>query len=93
MEHPEAAWEAEPEPRELWLGYARLVIPFELISAILVYQPIWHRRIIQCYGSVPAGIRSLVLLTDGQVLPSSRALADLHARWVAWQQAEQTTDE
>ncbi len=93
MERPEDAPDASPAARELWLGYARLVIPFELISAMLVYQPIWDRRIVQCYGSLPSGIRAVVLLTNGQVLPSSRALADLHARWVGWQQAEQTTDE
>lgn len=93
MEPSEHTRDAGPGPDELWLGYARLVIPFELINAVLVYQPIWDRRIAQCYGTVPASTQAVVLLSDGRVFPSSRALADLHARWVAWQQAEQAADD
>ncbi len=87
MEQSDHASNHGPEQSELWVGYDRLLIPFELISAVLVYQPVWDRRILHSFGTVPAGIRSVVLLHDGRVLPSSRALADLHGRWVGWQHA------
>lgn len=70
---------------ELWLGYNGAVAPFGQISAMLLYQPIWDRRLVQTGGSVPSGVQTVVLLTDGRVLPARFALADLHARWVAWQ--------
>ena len=72
-------------PQELWLGYDGLVVPFALISALLVYQPAWERRITHDYGWAPADARAVVLLTDGRVLPSRRALAEIHARWTDWQ--------
>lgn len=72
-------------PSELWLGYNGLVAPFVEIAALMVYQLAWDRRIAQAYGSVPSGIKAVVLLTDGRVLPSRRDLADLHARWSDWQ--------
>lgn len=72
-------------PAELWLGYD-LIAPFEQISAVLAYQPAWDRRIAQAYGHVPNGIQAIVMLSDGRLLPSRRSLADLHARWTAWQQ-------
>ena len=70
---------------ELWLGYDGLVVPFDLISALLVYQPAWDRRLMQAYGRVPADVRAVVLLNDGRMLPARRALDDLQARWSAWQ--------
>lgn len=76
---------------ELWLGYDALVVPFDLISALLVYQPAWDRRLAQAYGRVPADVRAVVLLNDGRMLPARRALADLQARWSAWQ-ARQSDD-
>lgn len=71
--------------QDLWLGYDGLLVPFGVISALLVYQPAWDRRIEQTYGHVPQDVRAVVLLADGRMLPSRRALADLHARWSAWQ--------
>lgn len=74
---------------ELWLGFDNLAAPFPAISAVLVYAPVWDRRIAQSYGSVPGAIQAVVLLTDGRVLPSRRSLADLHARWLEWQRRHQ----
>jgi hypothetical protein len=74
-------------PSELWLGFDNLAVPFDAISAILVYAPMWDRRIAQAIGDVPSGILAIVLTGDGRVLPSRRALADLHRRWTAWQRA------
>lgn len=71
--------------QELWLGYNELLVPFDAISALLVYQPVWDRRIAQAYGRVPSDVRAVVLLVDGRTLPARRTLSDLHARWTAWQ--------
>lgn len=72
-------------PYELWLGYDGLLVPFAEISALLVYQPVWDRRIIAAYGNVPNDARAIVLLRDGRALPARRALSDLQARWSEWQ--------
>jgi hypothetical protein len=71
--------------QELWLGYDGLMVPLQSISALLVYQPAWDRRIIHDYGRVPVDVQAVVLLYDGRVLPARRTLADLRARWNAWQ--------
>jgi len=71
--------------QEVWLGYDGLVVPLSMISALLVYQPVWNRRIEHDYGHVPNDVLSVVLLHDGRVLPARRTLADLRARWSAWQ--------
>lgn len=73
---------------EVWLGYDSLLVPFNIISALLVYQPAWDRRLTQAYGHVPTDVQAVVLLTDGRVLPARRTLADLQTRWSSWQ-AEQ----
>lgn len=78
---------------ELWLGYDGLIVAFAEISAVLVYQPAWDRRIAAAFGGVPPDIRAVVLLQDGRVLPARRALADLQARWATWQQHTDTTPE
>lgn len=78
--------------QELWLGYHELLVPFDAISALLVYQPVWDRRIEQAFGRVPGDVRAVVLLCDGRTLPARRALSDLHARWTAWQ-ADQSAAE
>jgi len=71
----------------LWLGHDGLSVELAAISALLAYQPAWDRRIAQSYGRVPDGVRAVVLLRDGRMLPARRSLDDLRARWVAWQQA------
>jgi hypothetical protein len=73
---------------ELWLGYDGLNVPYVAISALLVYQPAWDRRIVQSYGTLPGDVQAVVLLDDGRALPSRRALADLQARWRSWQAAQ-----
>jgi hypothetical protein len=78
---------------EVWLGYDGGVIRFAEISALLLYQPVWDRRLRQHWGAVPAGVQTVVLLTDGRVLPARFALADLHARWVAWQRRSALGDD
>lgn len=87
----EATDEAADVQQELWLGYDGLVVPLGMISALLVYQPVWDRRIMHDYGSVPPDVQVVVLLHDGRALPARRALADLRMRWNAWQAAQ--TDE
>jgi hypothetical protein len=74
--------------QELWLGYDGLLVPLQMISALLVYQPVWDRRIMHDYGHVPADVQAVVLLHDGRALPARRALADLRLRWNAWQAAQ-----
>ena len=88
-QQPEAVTDEAP-PQELWLGYDGLLVPFRLISALLVYQPVWDRRIAHNYGRVPVDTQAVVLLRDGRVLPSRRTLADLRERWNAWQSAYPT---
>jgi len=68
----------------LWLGLDGLLAPLAEIEALLVYRPVWDRRIIAAYGRVPDGVRAVVLLRDGRALPSRRSLDDLDARWAAW---------
>ncbi|HEX6289145.1 MAG TPA: hypothetical protein VFZ66_08130 [Herpetosiphonaceae bacterium] len=77
---------------DLWLGYDGLLVPLSMISALLVYQPVWDRRILHDYGRVPTDIQAVVLLHDGRVLPARRALADLRARWSAWQCAQERAE-
>lgn len=73
------------QPDELWLGYNDVLVPFTEISALLVYQAAWDRRIIQAFGRVPPDAQAVVLLADGRVFPSRRALEDLQSRWTGWQ--------
>lgn len=87
----EAADDAVDDQQELWLGYDGLLVPLRMISALLVYQPVWDRRIMHDYGRVPPDVQAVVLLHDGRALPARRALADLRLRWNAWQAAQ--TDE
>lgn len=84
----EAADDAASFQQELWLGYDGLLVPLSMISALLVYQPVWDRRIMHDYGRVPADVQVVVLLRDGRALPARRALADLRLRWNAWQTAQ-----
>lgn len=65
----------------IWLGYSGLSVAAAEISAVLRYQPLWDRRIAHSYGSLPAGIRSIVLLRDGRVLPARRSVHDLRRQW------------
>lgn len=87
----EAADDPADVQQELWLGYDGLIVPLRMISALLVYQPVWDRRIMHDYGHVPSDVQAVVLLHDGRALPARRALADLRMRWNAWQAAQ--TDE
>lgn len=70
-------------PREIWLGYPGLSVTAAEISAVLRYQPLWERRLASSYGRVPPGVRAIVLLKDGRVLPARRALDDLRQQWLA----------
>ena len=69
---------------ELWLGFSSLNVDYRLISAIVRYQTEWDRRIIQAHGTLPGGVRSVVLLEDGRALPSRRSVDDLNQQWYAW---------
>jgi hypothetical protein len=76
----------------VWLGYAGLSVAPGAVSALLVYQPTWDRRIAQSYGTIPAGIRCVVILDDGRVLPARRTIEDLRRQLSAWQ-TEHTSSE
>jgi hypothetical protein len=76
----------------LWLGYSGLSADYGAVSALLLYQPTWDRRIIQSYGTVPAGIRCVVLLDDGRVLPAQRPIEDLRRQLSAWQNEHTSSD-
>ena len=69
---------------ELWLGYSGLSVDCAAISAVLLYQPAWDRRIVQAYGQLPAGVRSVVLLDDGRVLPARRPIEDIRHQLAVW---------
>ncbi len=69
----------------LWLGYSGLVVECAAISAIVRYQQAWDRRIIQSYGTLPAGVCCVVLLEDGRALPAQRPAEDVRRQWAAWQ--------
>lgn len=70
---------------EIWLGYSGLNVDAGRISAIIQYSPAWDRRIIQSHGAVPAGVQCVVVLENGDLLPSSRDIDDLRSQWTAWQ--------
>ena len=71
--------------REMWLGYSGLVVDCAAISALVLYQQAWDRRIVQSYGTLPAGVRCVVLLQDGRALPAQRPIDDLRRQLIAWQ--------
>ncbi len=71
----------------MWLGYTELSVHCELIMAVVQYQGAWDRRIVQSHGTLPPGVRCVVLLEDGQALPARRSIEDLRRQWAAWQAA------
>ena len=73
----------------LWLGYDDLALPFREITALLNYQPALDARIIHGYGSVPRGVRAVVVTATGIYLPARLPLSQLRRRWALWR--HQTT--
>ncbi len=74
----------------IWLGYSGLVVECRAISAVVRYQQAWDRRIIQSYGTLPAGVRCVVLLEDGRALPAQRSADEVRRQWLAWQAEHQS---
>ena len=72
-------------PDEIWLGYADLNVQCQMIMALVQYQEAWNRRIVQTHGTLPPGVRCVVLLEDGRALPARRSVEDLRRQWTAWQ--------
>ena len=70
---------------QLWLGYSGLTVDCAAVSAVVLYRQAWDRRIIQSYGTLPAGVRCVVLLEDGQALPAQRPIEDLRRQLTTWQ--------
>lgn len=68
----------------LWLGYDELALPFREIAAVLLYQPALDGRILHAYGSVPRGVRSVVVTAAGAYLPARLSADQLRQRWAAW---------
>lgn len=68
----------------LWLGYDGLDLPLSEICAILRYQPALDARIMQAYGMVPLGVRTVVVTTAGLYLPARWEAQQIRQRWAAW---------
>ena len=71
----------------IWLGYNGLVLPFAEISVVLIYRPALDARIVQDYGSLPRGVRSVVVTAGGTYLPARFPADQLRRRWAAWRTA------
>lgn len=71
----------------LWLGYDGLDLPFNEIVAVLIYQPALDSRILQSYGSVPRGVRAVVVTVAGAYAPARWRADQLRERWATWRQA------
>jgi len=72
----------------LWLGYDGLTLSFHEIAAILLYQPALDARIALTFGSVPGGIRAVVVTSRGAFLPARWRADELHRRWARWRLAQ-----
>jgi cytochrome c biogenesis factor len=71
----------------LWLGYDGLAVPYTDVVAVLLYQPALDARIARSYGSVPLGVRAVVV-TGGDVYWPSRWEAEwLRRRLADWRGA------
>lgn len=70
----------------LWLGYDDLALPFAEITAVLLYQPVFDGRIVLAYGSVPRGVRAVVVTAGGAYLPARLSAEQLRQRWAEWRQ-------
>jgi hypothetical protein len=68
----------------LWLGYDGLDLPFGEIAAVLLYHPALDGRIILAHGSVPRGVRSVVVTAAGAYLPARLSAELLRRRWALW---------
>jgi hypothetical protein len=70
----------------LWLGYDGLDLPFGEIAAVLLYHPALDGRIVHAYGSVPRGVRSVVVTASGAYVPARLAPELLRRRWALWRE-------
>lgn len=68
----------------LWLGYDGLDLPFGEIAAVLLYHPALDGRITHAYGSVPRGVRSVVVTAAGAYVPARLPAELLRRRWALW---------
>lgn len=74
--------------KKLWLGYEDLTLPFHEIAAVLLYQPAYDERIFLAYGSVPRGVRSVIVTAAGAYLPARLPAEQLRRRWAAWRSGD-----
>lgn len=72
----------------LWLGYDGLDLPFHEIVAVLLYQPALDGRIALTFGSVPGGVRAVVVTTGGAFLPARWHADQLRRRWARWRSGQ-----
>lgn len=70
--------------RSFWLGYDGLSLPFAEVAAVLIYQPALDARILLSYGTLPSGIRAVVVTGDGRYLPTRLDVEQLRRRWALW---------
>jgi hypothetical protein len=68
----------------LWLGYDGLELPFSDVVAVLLYHTALDGNIMRAYGTVPLGVRAVVVTTQGQYFPARWAAAQLRGRWARW---------
>lgn len=82
-------WSLAIKVEQLWLGYDGLTVQFTTIVAVLHYRSSFNGQIVAGWGRVPANIRAVVVIEDGQYLPSSRAPEELRLRIAAWRDAHE----
>lgn len=68
----------------LWLGYNGLNIPYRSVVAVLLYRSVFDARIKRAYGVVPVGVRSVIVTTEGDYLPTRWRVEHLRQRWARW---------
>jgi hypothetical protein len=72
----------------LWLGYDGLDLPFCEIVAVLLYQPALDARIALTFGSVPGGVKAVVVTSGGAFLPARWRADQLRRRWADWRSGQ-----
>jgi hypothetical protein len=77
----------------LWLGYDGLELPFSEIAAVLIYRPAFDDHIVRAYGSVPMGVRAVIVTAEGNYLPARWAAVQLRVRWARWRSRQGYTND
>lgn len=68
----------------LWLGYDGLTVSYAEMVAVLFYQPTFDGHIVAAWGSVPTGVRAVVVTTDGRYFPARWRVDQVRHAWARW---------